>query len=544
MLVLVGLLLPQLSPAYAARLDAPPVHSTPGSGDRLVAPLVRGAFTRAVDDAAGEFGVPAPVLLALGWEASHWNADVETRWGGYGIFDLREGDRDPSLEHAGALLETDPNALIADWRLQVRGAAAILADQARMANGGELPPTDELLSWWDAVRAFSGREEPVLQDQYAHYIFELIGRGMSAETAWGTVTLEPQPVDLSGRDVVPPPTSPDSALAYQYYAACSDNYSDYSRGSGDIDMVVIHTAEGSYSGTYAWFANCSAEASAHYVVRSSDGQITQMVKEADVAWHAGNWDYNLRSVGIEHEGYVSDCGYYTDAMYAASAALTADIASREGVSLDRSHIIGHDEVPDPDGSGWGGSGHHTDPGSCWDWDYYMDLLNGTTGTSGGEIIGAVRDSDIYNGANLVGASVWIAETGSTTTVASDGYYRFEDVPFGTYTMHATYPGYAEGTCTKTTSSSQDWCSIALYPDTSGGDNGGSTDTGGGTDTATPSDTAPDVDDSGRGGDLPVAPGNLVKTGEAGGCGCAVADPATAGWAVAAGLVALARRRRA
>ena len=133
----------------------------------------------------------------------------------------------------------------------------------------------------------------------------------------------------------------------------------------------------------------------------------------------------------------------------------------------------------------------------------------------------------------------------TTTVASDGYYRFEDVPFSTYTMHATYPGYAEGTCTKTTSSSQDWCSIALFPDTSGGDNGGSTDTGGGTETGVPTDTAPNVDDTALPGDVPVQPGNLVMSGEAGaGCGCAVADPAAAGWAVGAALLALARRRRA
>ena len=290
----------------------------------------------------------------------------------------------------------------------------------------------------------------------------------------------------------------------------------------------------------SWFANCSAEASAHYVVQSSTGNVTQMVDEEDVAWHAGNWDYNERSIGIEHEGYVDDCSYYTDALYEGSAQLTADIASRQGVSLDRSHIIGHDEVPDPYNPGeYGGAGHHTDPGDCWDWDYYMALLNGETGTSGGEIIGVVADTDIYNGTRLVGATVTIAETGESTTVESDGYYRFEDVPFGTYTMHATYDGYAEGTCTKTTSSSQDWCSIALYPESSGGD-----DTG--VDTQPPGDDTGgvDTDPGDPSADLgpPAVPGQLTSMDEVGsGCGCATGTAGAGWWMALLPLLGLRRR---
>lgn len=513
-------------PAAAAAPAGPPRADV---AVRAVAPLQAGAFARAIDAAAAESAVPAPLLLALAWEASHWNPDVESEWGGYGLYDLREGSQEPALEHAAALLEADPNAMIADWRLQVRGAAALLADEARLANGGVLPPAADLRGWWNAVRAFSGREEPVLQDAYARYIFEVVSRGVTADTRWGRVVLAPCVVDLTGLGSVPPPTSPDSSEAYTFTAASSENYSDYSRSAGDIDMVVIHTMQGSYSGSISWFQNPSAQASAQYMLRSSDGQITQMVKESDVAWHAGNWDINLRSIGLEHEGYIDDASWYTDAMYQASAALVVDIAARQGVPLDRSHIIGHNEVPDPDGSGYGGSGGHTDPGNYWDWDYYMALLNGESGVSAGEIIGAVRDSDIYNGAALVGATVWIAETGQSTTVEADGYYRFDDVPFGSYTMHASYPGYAEGTCAKTTSSSQDWCSIALYPDDGGGDSGGTVDSG--VDSGVP-DAGPDVP-----GEQVLA--SAVPTG----CGCVTAaDPiGAAGLLIGLGLV-VARRR--
>lgn len=504
-------------------------------------PAAPAALRASFQSAASEHGVPESVLLALAWEASRFDPDVRTKWGGYGLFDLREGDRDPSLEHASALLEVDPNAMIADWRLQVRGAAAILAAQARLANGGQLPPTDDLLAWWDAVRGFSGREEPVLQDQFASYIFENLSTGVVADTRWGALLIDPQDVDVARRVAVPPPTSTDSSLAYQFYAACSSNYSNDARTASDIDMVVIHTVQGSYSSCYYWFANCSASASAHYVVRSSDGQITQMVSEADVAWHAGHWDTNARSVGIEHEGYVdAPSTWYTDAMYQRSAALTVDIATRQGVPLDRSHIIAHSEVPGCSSGSGGGAGCHTDPGSGWDWDYYMSLVNGETGTAGGQIIGVVADTDIYNGARLVGATVWIAETGDATTVESDGYYRFDDIPFGSYTLHASYPGYAEGTCSKTTSSSQDWCSIALYPSDGGGDDD-PVDTDEPGDTDEPADTAVDTAPPDPDGVTPAPPpGQMTRLDAVG--ACSTIGHAGGAWLFAVFALGLRRRR--
>lgn len=506
-----------------------------------------GAYQEAAAGAAAEFAVPEALLHALAYEASRFNPEIVSEWGGYGMFDLRESDQDPSLEHAAALLEVDPNRMAADWRLQVRGAAAILADQARLASpDGALPATDDLLAWWDAARAFSGRQEPVLQDLYATYLFEVLRDGVIEDTRWGRVVIAPHALDLSTYAPVPPPSATDSALAAQYYAACSSNYSDYSRGAGDIDMVVIHTVQGSYSGCYSWFANCSASASAHYVVRSSDGQITQMVREADVAWHAGHWDTNYRSIGIEHEGYVEDPGtWYTSALYTSSAALTADIASRQGVSLSRSYVIGHNEVPGcPYGSG-GGASCHTDPGDGWDWDSYMALVNGETGTAGGELVGVVADSDIYNGARLAGASVWIAETGDTTTADSSGTYRFADLPFGHYTVHAAHPGYAEGTCTKDTSSAQDWCSIALYPESSGGTEDDTGTPNDGEDTAAPDTGELPGDPEGAGEDGPLLlPGNLVRADEVGGCASRPGPaPGAALLLAVAGLASAARRRK-
>ena len=96
-----------------------------------------------------------------------------------------------------------------------------------------------------------------------------------------------------------------------------------------------------------------------------------MVLEKDVAWHAGNWDYNTRAIGIEHAGFAYQ-NLYTGKEYDASAHLIASICSRYGVPMDRTHVIGHYQVPDPNNPNlYGGADHHTDPGPNWDWKGYM-----------------------------------------------------------------------------------------------------------------------------------------------------------------------------
>ncbi|MGW5607520.1 N-acetylmuramoyl-L-alanine amidase [Streptomyces sp. NPDC003753] len=136
--------------------------------------------------------------------------------------------------------------------------------------------------------------------------------------------------------------------------------------SHPLDLVVIHVTQATYTSTLGIFQNPRKNVSAHYVVRSADGHIAQCVREHDIAWHAGNWDYNTRSIGIEHEGWVDRPGYFTDALYEESARLTAAICARHGIPKDRAHIIGHYEVPGTD---------HTDPGPDWDWTRYMRLVN-------------------------------------------------------------------------------------------------------------------------------------------------------------------------
>jgi hypothetical protein len=151
--------------------------------------------------------------------------------------------------------------------------------------------------------------------------------------------------------------------------ASTSNYTVSNRPTTyPVNLVVIHVTQETYSNTINIFQDPTRKVSAHYLVRSSDGAVAQFVREHDVAWHAGNWDYNTRSIGIEHEGWVDQPAYFTTAMYHASAALTAAICNKYGIPKDRNHIIGHVEVPGTT---------HTDPGPYWDWVRYMRLVNGT-----------------------------------------------------------------------------------------------------------------------------------------------------------------------
>ncbi len=142
-----------------------------------------------------------------------------------------------------------------------------------------------------------------------------------------------------------------------------------------IDRIVIHATDGgSLIGNVSWLAGDRSEASAHYVV-SRDGQIVQLVPLHDIAWHSGNRAMNEHSIGIEHVGATDDPAGFTTAEYRASARLVAWLARRYRIPVDRRHIIGHAEVPDPFHPGaLGGSAHHTDPGRYWRWGYYLKLV--------------------------------------------------------------------------------------------------------------------------------------------------------------------------
>lgn len=130
------------------------------------------------------------------------------------------------------------------------------------------------------------------------------------------------------------------------------------------DILLLHyTGMHSCAKAIGWLANPQSKVSCHYVI-DVDGRITQMVAEADRAWHAGagTWqghaDVNSRSIGIEIHNCGHDQGYpaFPAAQMAAVLALSRDIVSRW--SMPPQSVLAHSDIAPT---------RKIDPGEKFDW---------------------------------------------------------------------------------------------------------------------------------------------------------------------------------
>jgi N-acetylmuramoyl-L-alanine amidase len=205
-------------------------------------------------------------------------------------------------------------------------------------------------------------------------------------------------------------TSRSTAIRFPYapqseYLPTRTNYWE-GRDGASIDYIVIHYTDISYARTLRAFHTLASDVSAHYVIRG-DGHIAQIVHEADTAWHSGNYWYNRSSIGIELElDRVTNPVFRVEQYYAA-AALTCAISAREGIPLDRGHVIGHNEVP---------GSTHTDPGPTWDWPHFMWLVSlcapPTSASVHATFVSATPYPEISENEKAV-VSVVLRNTGST-----------------------------------------------------------------------------------------------------------------------------------
>ncbi|MFL5980661.1 MAG: N-acetylmuramoyl-L-alanine amidase [Gaiellaceae bacterium] len=179
--------------------------------------------------------------------------------------------------------------------------------------------------------------------------------------------------------------------AYEQNSADPSDYGNYDLANRPADglavrYAIIHDTEVLYDPTVALFQNSHAYVSAHYVLRSSDGEVTQMVPTRNVAWHAGNWWINTHAIGYENEGFAIEGGqWFTNQLYGSLARLVRYNAERYGFPADRAHILGHDEVPGPTAAFQGGM--HWDPGPFFDWAHFMALVGSPINGAGGDMTG-------------------------------------------------------------------------------------------------------------------------------------------------------------
>ncbi|MES5820150.1 N-acetylmuramoyl-L-alanine amidase [Streptomyces sp. RG80] len=394
--------------------------------------------------AAARYEVPQSVLLGVSYLQSRWDshAGAPSVTGGYGpmhLTDARtaladaphhsEGTEDargdsarpavlpetevPAPTSFPARLTTLPKAaeltglsaaeLRTDPAANVAGGAALLADAQR--DLGE-PLSDDPADWYAAVARFSGADDTATATAYANDVYEVIRTGEERTTDAGQLMalaaqpdLSPDTGQLRGtglRTLDAKKTECPKSVSCEWIPAPYEQFGDNDYGNHDlgnrpksqsIRYIVVHDTEGAWEGVLNLVQD-PTYVSWQYTLRSTDGHIAQHVKAKDVAWHAGNWYVNAKSIGLEHEGFLANPdAWYTEAMYRSSARLVKYLAKKYDIPLDRQHILGHDNVPGPTTSTVGGM--HTDPGPYWDWRHYFELLGSPFKATGGKQAGLV-----------------------------------------------------------------------------------------------------------------------------------------------------------
>jgi len=250
---------------------------------------------------------------------------------------------------------------------------------------------------------------------------------------------------------------PDYAAAHWVAPGCVKYYTTgYTRS-----FCVIHDMEGYYLDSISYLNRCDTATNGNYNVSASvyycvnglqngpgenhpddavAGDITQSVRESNWAWHARCW--NRYMFGTEHEGFVSNPAWFTEAMYQSSAGLHRHLCNTYGIPKDRNHIIGHNEWQNATWKTWMTNNYpaidptcnsHTDPGQYWNWTHFMALLNGTSNPGGpywdmnGPTLGAgttpsgIWDSTSTNWTADPNGGIGTGPWGGTNAIFSAGY---------------------------------------------------------------------------------------------------------------------------
>jgi hypothetical protein len=426
---------------------------------RSAVPGVSGERQREITVAATEFGVPAPLLVALSAALTGWGTSTDPAVaGGHGLFRLADGPpgldgrgtggqpdagEDPaagSLADAAALLGQPAERVRDNPAENARGAAALLRRYAQEATGGPLPRT--LVGWYGAVARY-GTGDAMTGRAFADDVFALLRTGMAPEVVSSQRFSVP-----ARRDAVLPPAPGTGRAApaqcrvgpaCRFVAAAGYTVADRTPAAA-TRLVVVTDAPAGYSATVAAAQRASARWSPHYLVRARDGALTQLVRLEDIAWHAGNPTVNAGSVGIAVE--MGPAGP-TPAAYRSVSRLLGWLAGR-GLTLDRAHVLGGGEVP--------GAPLRLDP--AWDWGRVLAAAGAplragayradrvvTVAAPGALLCEApAEDAAVLPGQPAVGRSLAVAERrGEWTAVWYGGRQAWLRDPAGRLTL----PGDAE-----------------------------------------------------------------------------------------------------
>jgi N-acetyl-anhydromuramyl-L-alanine amidase AmpD len=141
------------------------------------------------------------------------------------------------------------------------------------------------------------------------------------------------------------------------------HYTPASRDDKDVYLLLLHSTSGTGSAEdlRQYFARGERAVSAHYIVDAA-GRVATSVEPDDIAWHAGNWDVNKRSIGIELVGVAGQHAFPAPQLKAL-VELMAQLSHTFDLSLKRVYDYHDGRIFLPFGVAqhanvWGGD--HTD----------------------------------------------------------------------------------------------------------------------------------------------------------------------------------------
>src|SRR5262245_21959041 len=308
--------------AVSAAVLAPSCATTEEPDGDGMSPVVTAGLDDDFAAAARDTGVPADLLKAISFVETRWQMvtgeeEVDGRPAGSGLFALW-GD---NLALGAAAAGVDAQDAQLDLAASLDAGAARIAGLAR----DQGVAGDDLVAWSPVIAEFAQSPDDEGRAAYVRDVLGVLQTGASAVMEDGTLIASIEP----HRELVIAPFAGDQSVGTSDYPdgvwRPSPNFG--SRNGWGVSLVVIHSCEGNYAGCWGWLRNTAAGASAHYVVKEDGGEVTQLVRESDRAWHvaatydcsrAGNQQCdkngvstNNFSVGIEHAGFASQSSWPT-----------------------------------------------------------------------------------------------------------------------------------------------------------------------------------------------------------------------------------------
>ncbi|MEO6684082.1 MAG: N-acetylmuramoyl-L-alanine amidase [Ginsengibacter sp.] len=304
-------------------------------------------------DASIEFNVPVEILMATAQVQSNWAQVSESLYGSWGVMGIIENPSVKQISQAAALLNESPESIKRDAKTNIRAAAALLAHYQY----GRIT-TPELTTWFESLKDLTGLTDQEMKHELAIRIFELVNTGSKSVTLWEEIiNIKPTKVSIpapflqTGRlyGTTGVKNTVDYTLAIPNYTTC--NFNARPAGSEHKYYFVHYIGTGTYQGAISWFKDCTSSVSAHYVIRNSDGQVSQVVAENARAWSQGENDANNQGIGVEHEAIVTNLAMWdSEPMLISAGNLASDVCDRNNIPKVRRAqngdrgIYGHSDV--------------------------------------------------------------------------------------------------------------------------------------------------------------------------------------------------------